>query len=74
MKDHILNRLQELSAEIEHLLEERQSQLKRLKQLDSRIKELSVIIPELQSILDLSDQSSLEEPSSHEPKQTDETP
>ena len=74
MKDTILNRLQELSTEIEHLLEERQNTLKKMKQLDSRIKEISVIIPELQSILDLSDQSSLEEPSDHEPKQTDETP
>jgi predicted transcriptional regulator len=63
MKDTILNRLQELSTEIEHLLEERQNTLKKMKQLDSRIKEISVIIPELQSILDLSDQSSLEEPS-----------
>lgn len=52
MKDYTLNRLQELSSEIELLLEERQKQLKKLKQLDSRIKEISVIIPELQSILD----------------------
>lgn len=52
MKEYIIKRLQELSAEIELLLEERQTQLKRLKQLDSNIKELSVVIPELQSILD----------------------
>lgn len=68
MKDKILDRIQELSAEIEALLEQRQNQLKVLNQLDKRIKEISVIIPELQTILDsdLYDQSSPEEPSSHE--------
>ena len=68
MKERISDRLQELSVEIEALLEQRQNQIKVLNQLDRRIKEISVIIPELQAILDsdLSDQSSPEEPSSHE--------
>lgn len=52
MKDYILSRLQELSTEIESLLEERQDRVKRLKKLDSRIKEISILIPELKIILD----------------------
>lgn len=52
MKEKILERLQELSLEIEALLEERQRYHKMLNQADRRIKEISVIIPELQNILD----------------------
>ena len=68
MKENILQRINELSAEIEALLEERQKHIKHLNNLDKRIKEISCILPELQAILDsdLSDQSSPEEPSSLE--------
>ena len=52
MKENILHRLQELSAEIEGHLNERETHVKHLKKLDTRIKEISVIIPELQSLLD----------------------
>lgn len=52
MKQNILDRLQELSVEIEARLNERETYVKHLKKLDTRIKEISVIIPELQSLLD----------------------
>ena len=55
MKDKVLERLQELSLELEALLEQRQKHIKTLNQIDSRIKELSAIMPELQSIVEYTD-------------------
>jgi len=52
MKDKILKRLDELSTEIEAHLENRENYISELRKLDLRIKELSVLIPELRTLLD----------------------
>ena len=52
MKDKLLKRLQELSAEMEEHITHRESYAKAIRNMDARIKELAVLIPELQKLLD----------------------
>ena len=47
MEDKVLKRLQDLTRELEDLIQERELMVQELKMKDARIRELSVIIPEL---------------------------
>lgn len=50
MRDKLLKRLQELSEELETHIKEREFHVDTLRRLDARIKELSILIPELDKL------------------------
>lgn len=52
MKDKVLKRLQELSAQMEELLKDREHYIASLKRIDGRIKDITAILPELQNLLE----------------------
>lgn len=52
MKDKINKRLQELSVELEKLMNERQARIEELRKMDVRIKEVSSILLELKNLLE----------------------
>lgn len=52
MDDKINKRLQELSLELEKLMNDRQAKIEELRSMDARIKEVSAILLELKGLLD----------------------
>lgn len=52
MEEKINKRLQELSSELEKLMNDRQKRLDELRAMDMRIKEVSAVLIELKKLLD----------------------
>lgn len=52
MKDKVLDRIKELTEQLERVLNERQTYISELQGMDIRIKELSASILELKRLLD----------------------
>lgn len=52
MEEKINKRLQELSAELEKLMNERHARVEELRKMDVRIKEISAILVELKKLVD----------------------
>lgn len=52
MKDKILDRIKELTEELESLVVEREKHISELRAMDLRIKELSAAVLELKKLLD----------------------
>lgn len=57
MEDKILNRIGELSEQIESILKERDNRINELRGMEIRIKELSAAIIELKGLLDTDKES-----------------